>query len=106
MKSTLRDAGFSVEPPTREEVKDDDGDTKQVADLKRQLQNEKNRHGGDRGRGGGKGGRGGGRGGAARTETSRTDRANRLGRPVFDRRDAKDIDGKVSPRKRETARNL
>ena len=100
LKSTLRDAGFAVEPPTREEVKEEGGDTKQVADLKRQLQNEKNKHSGERGggRGGGRGSRGGGRGGGARSDSSRT---NRLGRPVFDRRDAVDNDGKVRHRSKK-----
>ena len=104
LKSTLREAGFSVEPPTREEVKEEGGDTKQVADLKRQLQNEKNRHSGDRGggRGGGRGARGGGRGGARGGGGARPDPpTNKLGRPVFDRRDAVDTDGKVSPRNSE-----
>ena len=96
MKATLREAGFSVEPPTRDEVKEESGDSKQVADLKRQLQNEKNKHSGDRG--GGRGGGRGGRGGGTRTDSSRT---NRRGRPVFDRRDAVDNDGKVRHRNKK-----
>ena len=93
-----------MEPPTRDEVKEESGDSKQVADLKRQLQNEKNKHSGDRGggRGGGRGGRGGGRGGGTRSDSSRT---NRLGRPVFDRRDAVDNDGKVRLKEYQTIRS-
>ena len=104
LKATLREYGFSVEPPTRDEVKEESGDSKQVADLKRQLQNEKNKHSGDRGggRGGGRGGRGGGRGGGTRSDSSRT---NRLGRPVFDRRDAVDNDGKVRLKEYKTIRS-
>ena len=96
LKSTLREAGFSVEPPTRDEVKEEGGDAKQIADLKRQLQNERSKHSGDRGggRGGGRGARGGGRGGGARADPGK--QPNKLGRPVFDRRDAVDTDGKVS----------
>ena len=106
LKSTLREAGFSVEPPTRDEVKEEGGDTKQVADLKRQLTIEKNKHSGDRGggRGGGRGSRGGGRGGGA-TATS-TFRVNRLGRPVFDRKDAVVTDGKVRSKNKDNQNRL
>ena len=97
LKQILRDDGHSAEPPTREEMKEEGGgDSKLVADLRNQIKNLKKDNNGANG--GGRGGRGAGRGGADREEKPRRSdgrRENKLGRPVFDRRDAKDRDGKV-----------